>query len=123
MLKPLPIPISIFLCTIAVIKIGAIAPVRAREVVSRQPEFVSYIVLNQISHPMNLTQKELILPFARRVENPDKLLSNSWENAISVGLSQRLYGISKSLQKKMGWQEAEIDDGTESLFREYGVFF
>ena len=39
-----------------------------------------------------------------------------------MNLSQRLYGILKSLQRKLGLETAEIDDGSESLIREYGIF-
>ncbi|WP_287287206.1 MULTISPECIES: hypothetical protein [unclassified Okeania] len=39
-----------------------------------------------------------------------------------MNLSQRLYGILKSLQRKLGLETAEIDDSSESLIREYGIF-
>jgi len=39
-----------------------------------------------------------------------------------MNISQRLYGILKSLQRKLGLETAEIDDSSESLIREYGVF-
>ena len=39
-----------------------------------------------------------------------------------MNLSHRLYGILKSLQRKLGLHTAEIDDGSESLIREYGIF-
>ncbi len=39
-----------------------------------------------------------------------------------MNLSQRLYGILKSLQRKLGLETAEIDDGSESLIREHGIF-
>ncbi len=38
-----------------------------------------------------------------------------------MNLSQRLYGILKSLQRKLGLETAEIDDGSESLIREHGI--
>ncbi|MGD1701568.1 hypothetical protein [Dapis sp. BLCC M229] len=41
---------------------------------------------------------------------------------VLMNLSQRLYGILKSLQRKLGLETAEIDDGSESLIREYGIF-
>lgn len=39
-----------------------------------------------------------------------------------MNLSQKLYGILKSLQRKLGLETAEIDDSSESLIREYGIF-
>ena len=39
-----------------------------------------------------------------------------------MNLSHKLYGIVKSLQRKLGLESAEIDDGSESLIREHGVF-
>ncbi|NEQ76117.1 MAG: hypothetical protein F6K24_41915 [Okeania sp. SIO2D1] len=41
---------------------------------------------------------------------------------VLMNLSQRLYGILKSLQRKLGLETAEIDDSSESLIREYGIF-
>ncbi len=41
---------------------------------------------------------------------------------VLMNLSQRLYGILKSLQRKLGLETAEIDDGSESLIREHGIF-
>ncbi|MGK7918956.1 MAG: hypothetical protein AB4080_02965 [Trichodesmium sp.] len=41
---------------------------------------------------------------------------------VLMNLSQRFYGILKSLQRKLGLETAEIDDGSESLIREYGLF-
>ncbi|MDJ0844196.1 hypothetical protein [Crocosphaera sp.] len=40
-----------------------------------------------------------------------------------LNLSHKLYGILKSLQRSLGLEDAEIDDGSESLIREYGIFF
>ena len=40
-----------------------------------------------------------------------------------LNLSHKLYGILKSLQRSLGLEEVEIDDGSESLIREYGFFF
>ncbi|WP_287525839.1 hypothetical protein [Okeania sp. SIO2C2] len=39
-----------------------------------------------------------------------------------MNLSQRFYGILKSLQRKLGLETAEIDDSSESLIREHGIF-
>ncbi|WP_217651965.1 hypothetical protein [Hydrococcus rivularis] len=44
------------------------------------------------------------------------------ENAIFSNLSHDIYGITKSIWRKLGI-DSEIDDGSESIFREYGVFF
>ncbi|NEO56895.1 MULTISPECIES: hypothetical protein [unclassified Okeania] len=41
---------------------------------------------------------------------------------VLMNLSQKLYGILKSLQRKLGLETAEIDDSSESLIREYGIF-
>ncbi|NET11591.1 MAG: hypothetical protein F6K08_01255 [Okeania sp. SIO1H6] len=41
---------------------------------------------------------------------------------VLMNLSQRLYGILKSLQRKLGLETAEIDDSSESLIREHGIF-
>lgn len=41
---------------------------------------------------------------------------------VLMNFSQRLYGILKSLQRKLGLETTEIDDGSESLIREYGIF-
>lgn len=41
---------------------------------------------------------------------------------IFMNLSHKLYGILKSLQRKLGLQDTEIDDSSESLIREYGIF-
>ncbi len=40
-----------------------------------------------------------------------------------LNLSHKLYGILKSLQRSLGLEDAEIDDGSEHLIREYGIFF
>jgi hypothetical protein len=40
-----------------------------------------------------------------------------------MNLSHKLYGILKSLQRTLGLEDAEIDDSSESLIREYGIFF
>ncbi|MDJ0600891.1 MAG: hypothetical protein QNJ37_18860 [Crocosphaera sp.] len=40
-----------------------------------------------------------------------------------LNLSHKLYGILKSLQRSLGLEDAEIDDGSESFIREYGSFF
>ena len=40
-----------------------------------------------------------------------------------LNLSHKLYGILKSIQRSLGLEDAEIDDGSESLIREYGIFF
>lgn len=40
-----------------------------------------------------------------------------------LNLSHKLYGILKSLQRSLGLEDAEIDDASESLIREYGIFF
>jgi len=40
---------------------------------------------------------------------------------ILMNLSHKLYGIIKSLQRKLGLESAEIDDSSESLIREHGV--
>ena len=41
---------------------------------------------------------------------------------VLMNLSQKLYGILKSLQRKLGLETAEIDDSSESLIREHGIF-
>ncbi|NES07404.1 MAG: hypothetical protein F6K22_34185 [Okeania sp. SIO2F4] len=41
---------------------------------------------------------------------------------VLMNLSQKFYGILKSLQRKLGLETAEIDDSSESLIREYGIF-
>ncbi|NEP90193.1 MAG: hypothetical protein F6K18_27085 [Okeania sp. SIO2C2] len=41
---------------------------------------------------------------------------------VLMNLSQRFYGILKSLQRKLGLETAEIDDSSESLIREHGIF-
>ncbi|MEA5533322.1 hypothetical protein [Crocosphaera sp. XPORK-15E] len=40
-----------------------------------------------------------------------------------LNLSHKIYGILKSIQRKLGLQDAEIDDGSESIIREYGIWF
>jgi hypothetical protein len=44
------------------------------------------------------------------------------ETAFLSNWSHDIYGIAKSLGRKLGI-DSEIDDGTEMSFREYGVFF
>lgn len=52
------------------------------------------------------------------------LLMNIFFNSFYfLNLSHKLYGILKSLQRNLGLEDAEIDDGSESLIREYGFFF
>lgn len=52
------------------------------------------------------------------------LLMNIFFNSFYfLNLSHKLYGILKSLQRKLGLENAEIDDGSESIIREYGFFF
>lgn len=41
---------------------------------------------------------------------------------LSANFSHDLYGISKSIWRKLG-MDSEIDDGTEGIFREYAVYF
>jgi hypothetical protein len=55
----------------------------------------------------------------------DKANANaqSQENTqLSTNFSHDLYGISKSIWRKLG-MDSEIDDGTEGIFREYAVYF
>ena len=44
------------------------------------------------------------------------------ETAFLSNWSHDIYGIAKSIWRKLG-MDSEIDDGTEMTFREYGVFF
>jgi hypothetical protein len=53
----------------------------------------------------------------------DKANAQFQENTqLSVNFSHDLYGISKSIWRKLG-MDSEIDDGTEGIFREYAVYF
>jgi len=52
-------------------------------------------------------------------------LAISPQNASLSDLNHDLYGLTKSISKKLGLdtKSDEIDDGSESLFREYALFF
>ena len=46
----------------------------------------------------------------------------NYSQFVLMNLSHRIYGIFKSLQRKLGLETLEIDDSSESLIREYGIF-
>lgn len=92
----------------------------------------SFAPTKAISLPY-LSQGMVALEHTRLIENnqPDLKLSIRSEQynhlyrqqkAIFSNWSHDIYGITKSIWRKLGI-DSEIDDGTESIFREYGVFF
>jgi hypothetical protein len=63
-----------------------------------------------------------IKAFSAPISNA-KAIAQSQENSLlSTNFSHDLYGISKSIWRKLG-MDSEIDDGTEGIFREYAVYF
>jgi hypothetical protein len=79
----------------------------------------SFVPAKAISLP-DLSEEMIAFTNQRSVEN--NLLPIQLKTPIFSNFNHDLYGISKSIWKKLHI-DSEIDDGTENIFREYGVFF
>jgi hypothetical protein len=109
-LKQLAIATSVAACSLIPTKAFAHSSLKAISL----SRFSEEIVTHSRSHK---SEQFDFKPSAGQLNHFDRL-----DNVVLGNLNHDIYGITKSIWRKLGIN-AEIDDGTESIFREYGVLF
>jgi hypothetical protein len=107
LLKQLAVITSLTACSFFPAKAFATQSAKAIASSHFQPK-ITFSKDRQLIDFQNISFKPLIVS-----ENNLPIFSN---------LNHDIYGMSKSIWRKLHI-DSEIDDGTESIFREYGIFF